>query len=91
VADIKTRELERCFTGKLRGTRTDGRHVKYTFYNEDGVMVGSTVLSHGGIDVSSKIIGYIANELGVSGPTLRGAVNCSVSRETFYQEVHSAS
>lgn len=82
---VSSRTVRRALTSKL-GFQEDrsASHPVFEFVRA-GEVVAVTHISHGatGRDVGDAIIGLMARQLNVSAPLLRGAIGCSVSRESF--------
>jgi hypothetical protein len=82
---LSTRVVRRALTSKLGFEEDrDASHPQFLRWHQ-GQLVAQTHISHGsgGKDVSDKVLGSIARELQVSGPQLRRAIGCSISREEF--------
>jgi hypothetical protein len=82
------REVRRALTGKLGMTLDVAKgHPLFAFWH-DGQIVAKTHISHGaGKEVSDGVISAMARQLGIRAPELRGAIDCSVSRESFSEMV----
>ena len=82
-----TREVRNALTGK-HGFVEDpsGHHRKFTRWH-NGQAIAWTHISHGarGQEVSDRVLGAMARQLRVSGPTLRGAISCTIGPEGFLQ------
>jgi hypothetical protein len=63
-----------------------GDHPDFTRWH-NGQIIAVTHISHGGggKDVSEYVLSRMANQLRVGGPTLRGAITCSVGPDAFLQ------
>lgn len=85
MPDYSARQVQQQFVGKLGATEQEGRrHKTYTFRDGEGVTLGQTYLSHGHRDLDVSLIQRIARELGVRRADVRGAIDCTVTREAFY-------
>lgn len=81
-------ELRRLFTKKLGlELNLSADHPVLTFWH-DGRAVARTHISHGsGKDVGPGVISAMARQLGLTGPELRGTLECRITRETFAELV----
>lgn len=63
-----------------------GKHPDFTRW-EGGRLVAVTHVSHGagGNEISDYVLGRIAQQLRVTGPTLRGAIDCTVGPDAFLE------
>jgi hypothetical protein len=81
------RVVVRALTRK-HGFRPDpsGKHPDYSRW-EEGRLVAVTHVSHGagGNEVSDYVLGRMALQLRVTGPTLRGAIDCTVGPAAFLE------
>lgn len=84
------RDVRRALTGKLGFASAHTDHEIFE-YVHDGQVVAHTKISHqgGGKDIGDILLGKMARQCNVSGPTFRGAVACSVSRDSFIAEMLS--
>jgi hypothetical protein len=82
-----TREVRRALISK-HGFVPDpsGNHPDFSRWH-NGQVIAVTHISHGagGREVSDYVLGRMARQLRVSGPTLRGAITCSIGPEAFLQ------
>jgi hypothetical protein len=82
---FKAGEMRRALTGKLG---FDPSHTDHEIFELvlDGQVVAATKISHQprGRDIGENLIGAMARQCHVSGPVFRGAVNCSIDRDSFH-------
>ncbi len=81
---FSTRLVRQALTGKHGFVLDPGGHLAFT-RSHNGQEIAWTHISHasGGKDISDWVLGKMAQQLRVSGPTLRGAISCSVSPQAF--------
>lgn len=80
------RQLRRALTRKLGFSLDAGRRHPTFFYVHQGKIVAITHISHGGgRDVSEGIISTMARQVGVEGPQLRAAIDCSLQPSAFIE------
>ncbi len=84
---FSTRQVRRALESK-HGFEPDprGDHPDFTRWH-NGRLVAVTHISHGsgGKEVSDLVLGKMARQLRVSGPTLRGAIDCTVGPPAFLE------
>jgi hypothetical protein len=82
-----TRQVRRALTGK-HGFIPDpsGDHPDFSRWH-NGQIIAVTHISHGsgGREVSDYVLGKMAKQLRVSGPTLRGAIDCTIGPTGFLE------
>jgi hypothetical protein len=84
---FSTREVRRALTSKHDFVPDpSGDHPDFSRWH-NGQIIAVTHISHGagGREVTDYVLGRMARQLRVSGPTLRGAITCSIGREAFLQ------
>jgi hypothetical protein len=87
--------LERCFVGKLQAVVTIGaRHTRYEFF-DDGILVASTVLSHGwrpSTAISARMVSVIQRELRLQGQSrlFEELVRCPCTRERWLEVIRQS-
>jgi len=88
---ISSRALRSALTGKL-GFSEDrsGPHPVYERWHQ-GQLVAITHMSHGRGEVSNRLLGAMARQVGIGGPQFRGAVSCAITGDEFLALVLSAS
>jgi hypothetical protein len=82
-----TRDVRRAFTGKF-GFDLDEGHRHPTFiYRREGRVVAKTHISHGSgrSAVTDGIISAMARQIGVTGPPLRDAIECTLTGDGLVQ------
>ena len=85
---FKYREVRGALTHKL-GLELDVSfdHPVFAFWH-DGMVIAKTHMSHGsGREVSDSVVSAMARQLGVTGPQLRGSIDCRISPESFAELV----
>lgn len=93
MARFTAAALERCFTGKLRGTVGEGgKHRKYEFWDDSGRFVASTVMSRGwkGTEtIGPAMVRAFRDDLLLQGKAaaFERLVRCPLSREDWLQLV----
>jgi hypothetical protein len=79
--------LDECLTGKLRARRAEGDHRDYRVFDDQGVLVARTKLSHswrGTTTISAGMVSRIASQLQVPRTRdLVDLVSCALSRDDY--------
>ena len=85
--------MERCFAGKLQAEVTSGtKHKRYEFFDDDGSLVASTVLSHSwrpSTAVSARMVSVIQRELRLQGQSrlFEDLIRCPCTRERWLEVI----
>src|SRR5215210_7885567 len=81
--------LERCFIAKLHGVSSQGsRHRRFEFYDDEGNLVASTVMSYRWMpstSISARMTSAIQRELKLQGQSriFDDLVRCPLTREAW--------
>ncbi|MGY1808558.1 hypothetical protein ACI8AF_14410 [Blastococcus sp. SYSU D00669] len=84
------KNVKKTLTSKLGFQASHTDHEVFE-YEHDGKVVAVTKISHQapGKDIGDKLLGMMARQCHVSGPVFRGAIACTVNRESFVAEMLS--
>lgn len=85
---FSTGQVRRALVSKIGFTPAHTDHETFE-YVHDGLVVAATKISHqaSGRDIGNHLLGMMARQCHVSGPTFRGAIACHVGREAFLAEM----
>jgi len=85
----KSRELESLLLSKFGFTRAEERSSDHRWYelNLPGLPTIATKFSHSNKDIGATLEGLIARQLRVRKPFFTGMIDCTRSRQDYYQQV----
>jgi len=86
---IKPNELEGSLTGKFGFVPARERSRDHRWYELklQGLPLIATKVSHCRAEIGTKLAAKIARQLRVRHPYFEGMINCSNSRQDYYQQV----
>jgi hypothetical protein len=90
VPEFSSRQVSQALEGKLRAQRTEKtKHYGFTVRDDDGVVVGMTVISHGSHQIGDNLIRAMSKQLNVPGRSalLRDVISCTASRDDYLAAV----
>jgi hypothetical protein len=86
VPEYQSRVVRRCLVNKLEGQETEDRkHRFYDFYDSAGQFLAQTHISQGRHAIHDGLISEMAKQLHVRARDFRLAIDCTLSREQFYE------
>jgi hypothetical protein len=83
---FRTTDISNGLEHKFGFVQEKGNHLFFRRVFPSGLCI-RTKVSHGRKEVSAKIEGYIARQLGVDTRFFRGMISCTRSKEEYEQKV----
>lgn len=70
--------------GKLEAEEDDSRpHITYRIYDDDGIFLGETYMSHGAQDIDDNLLHLMAKQLKITLSLWKGIIKCSKGRSEY--------
>lgn len=89
MPSLSVGDLEGCLTGKLRAVRAAGDHRDYRVFDDEGVLVGRTKLSHSwraSTTIDAGMVSRISRQLQLDRVRdLIDLVSCTLSRDDYLE------
>lgn len=69
---------------KLKAEEDESRrHITYRIYDDDGVFLGETYMSHGGKDIGDNLLSLMARQLKINLSFWKAVIGCSKGRSEY--------
>lgn len=86
MAVFKVRKIRRGLRTKLEAEEESSRHLTYRIFDDDGIFLGETYISHGATEVGDPLLGQMAKELNISLALWKDIVRCPKGRAEYVVE-----
>jgi len=72
---------------KLNAIEEPRRHMAYLVYDDNGVLLGETYISHSAGDIDDFILSQMARQLKINNPLWKAIISCSKGRADYISKV----
>ena len=83
---FKVRKVKRALMNKLQAEEEYRTHSTYRVYDDNGIFLGETYISHGATEIGDPLVGQMARQLNISPPLWRDIINCPKGRGEYLIE-----
>jgi len=86
MAVFKVRKVRRALVNKLQAEEEYRTHIAYLVFDDNGILLGETYISHGETEIGDPLVGQMARQLKISLPLWRDIIHCPKGRAEYIIE-----
>jgi hypothetical protein len=86
MAVFKVRKVRRALVNKLQAEEEYRTHIAYLVFDDNGILLGETYISHGATEIGDPLVGQMARQLNISLPLWRDIIHCPKGRAEYIIE-----